>query len=322
LQKIICFLALLTTLFRTVSALAVEWQTSRFGAFTFHFRSDDEKLASYLGGFSREIEKRVVEDLGLEALEEIRVTIASTHDEFRAMQPSDRKAPRWAAALAYPSRDRILLKSPRLLLGGQPHYEQVFLHEVAHVALDQAVRRTSYEGGEKGRPKQSGSPAGGIPRWLHEGYAIHMAREWSPTREVLLTRAAAGRSLIPLGRLVSEFPEDKIRAQLAYAQSADLVHYLIRTYGSEAFRAFVMALGRGHRFGYAARTFLGDDFHTLEEKWQRHLRRRYTWIPLLFSTGSLWFLASLVFLAAYVRKKIAARAKIEEWSREDPDPYN
>jgi hypothetical protein len=301
---------------------AGEWQTTRFGAFVFHYRSDDEKLVSYLGGFSQEIEDRVAEDLGLEKLDEIQVTIASTHDDFRSLQPPGRKAQNWAAALAYPSQDRILMKSPRLLLGGQPHYEQIFLHEVAHVALDQAARGGSRGAGSNQNVKQTGSPASGIPRWLHEGYAIHVAREWSPNREVLLTRAVVGGRLIPLGRLVSDFPGDKNRAQLAYAQSADLVHFLIRSYGSDAFRDFVIALGKGYRFGYASRTILGEDFHALEENWHKHLRTRYTWIPLLTSTGTLWFLASLVFLAAYVRKKLTARAKVQEWSKEEIDPYN
>ncbi len=122
----------------------------------------------------------------------------------------ERKAQNWAAALAYPSQDRILMKSPRLLIGGQPHYEQVFLHEVAHVALDQAARGGSREAGtDRNVTQQAQSPATGIPRWLHEGYAIHVAREWSPNREVLLTRAVVGGRLIPLGRLVSDFPEDE-----------------------------------------------------------------------------------------------------------------
>ena len=304
--------------------LAAEWQTSRFGAFVFHYRSDDEKLVSYLGGFSEEIEDRVAEDLGLDALDEIQVTIASTHDDFRSLQPPGGKAQNWAAALAYPSKDRILMKSPRLLLGGQPHYEQVFLHEVAHIALDQAARGGLRETGsnENVTQQQPRPPSTGIPRWLHEGYAIHVAREWSPNREVLLTRAVVGGRLIPLGRLVSDFPEDKLRAQLAYAQSTDLVHFLIRSYGADAFRDFIIALGKGSRFGHASRTIFGEDFHALEEKWLKHLRTRYTWIPLLTSTGSLWFLASLVFLAAYVRKKFTSRAKVEEWSKEEIDPYN
>jgi hypothetical protein len=289
----------------------------------FHYLPKDEKLVSYLGGLSQGIEERVKEGLGLRSLQEIQVTIASSHKDFLSLQPSGRKAEKWAAALAYPSQDRILMKSPRLLLGGQPRYEQVFLHEVAHVALDQASRLGAQSGAAPGKHvTRAGSPATGIPRWLHEGFAIHMAREWSPTREVVLTRAVLAGKLIPLGRLVNAFPEEESQAQLAYAQSADLVHYLIHTYGNEAFLDFVIALGRGHRFGHASRTILGQDFLALEEDWRRRLRRRYTWVPLLASTGSLWFLASLVFLAAYVRKKVAARAKLKEWSREEVDPFN
>lgn len=313
------FLALLI---RAPFSSGSEWETSRFGALVFHYLPDEKKLVGYLGGLSEELERRVTEDLGLQELAEIRVTIASTHKDFLALQPPGRKAQKWAAALAYPAQDKILMKSPRLLIGGQPHYEQIFLHELAHVALDQAARRGAQEEGGTGGVPGRDSPGARIPRWLHEGYAIHVAREWSPTREVLLTRAALRGKLIPLGRLVSGFPEEEKQAQLAYAQSADLVQYLLQRYGSEAFHAFVGALGRGHRFGHASRTILGENFHTLEEDWTRHLRRRYTWIPLLTSTGSLWFIASLVFLAAYLRKKVTARAKVKEWSEEEFDPYN
>jgi hypothetical protein len=97
---------------------------------------------------------------------------------------------------------------------------------------------------------------------------------------------------------------------------------MIRLHGKQRFRDFVIALGKGYRFGHASRNILGEDFHTLEQNWHRHLRRRYTWVPLLTSTGTLWFLASLVFLAAYVRKKLGARAKVAEWSREEVDPWN
>lgn len=296
-----------------------EWQTSRSGAFVFHYPSDERKLANYLGGLSRQIENRVAEDLGLDGLDEIRVFIASTHEDFHSLQPPGRKAEKWAAALAYPSEDRILLKSPRLLIGGRPRYEQIFLHEVAHIALEQAVRRAMQGDADRESITQPGPHASGIPRWLHEGYAIHVAREWSPTREVLLTRAVLRGKLIPLGRLASGFPEDEELAGLAYAQSADLVHHLIRTYGREAFHDFVIALGKGYRFGHASRKILGEDFHTVEKRWLSHLKTRYTWVPLLTSTGTLWFLATLVFLAAYVRKKVANRSKVARWAEEEPD---
>jgi len=298
-------------------ASSSEWKTRRVGAFVFHYHPREEKLVSYLAGLSQEVEDRVAEDLGVEKLDEIQVTIASSHEEFRSLQPPGARAHKWAAALAYPSQDKILLKSPRLLLGGQPHYEQIFLHELAHIALDQASRQGPDVGTTEERGPHKGSQPSGIPRWLHEGYAIYVAREWSPSREVRLTRAVLKRKLIPLGRLVSGFPEDEDHAQLAYAQSADLVHYLIHSYGKEAFHDFVIALGRGYRFGHAAREILGEDFHTFEKRWQKHLRRRHTWIPLLTSTGTLWFLASLVFLAAYVRKKLTTRAKAAQWSEDE-----
>jgi hypothetical protein len=310
---------LLAILSSAVFASSSEWNTRRIGAFVFHYHSDEEKLVNYLAGLSEEVEDRVAEDLGIERLEEIQVWIASSHEEFRALQPPGAKAQKWAAALAYPSQDKILLKSPKLLLGGQPHYEQIFLHELAHIALDQASRSRPDVGTTEEGGLHAGSQPSGIPRWLHEGYAIYVAREWSPNREVQLTRAVLKGSLIPLGRLVSGFPEDEDRAQLAYAQSADLVHYLIHSYGKEAFHDFVLALGRGYRFGHAARDSLGEDFHALEERWLKHLRRRYTWIPLLTSTGSLWFLASLVFLAAYIRKKFTTRAKAAQWSEDELD---
>ncbi len=298
------------------------WKESRFRPFTFHYLAHDEKLVGYLGRLSQEIERRVTEDLGLPGLDEIQVTIASTHEDFLSLQPPGPKAQKWAAALAYPSQDRILMKSPRLLTGGQPHYEEIFLHEAAHIALDQACRP-----GRRDRPGArcaagAACPESEMPRWLHEGYAIYLTREWSPSREVLLTRAVLRGGLIPLGRLVSGFPEEESQAALAYAQSADLVHYLIRRFGSKAFHGFVVALGKGERFGHAVRTLLGEDFRSLEEDWQRHLRIRYTWLPLLTSTGSLWFLASLLFLAAYARKRFRARAKAKEWAQEELGPVN
>ena len=310
-------LTILATLAGAAPSFSSEWETSRFGAFVFHYRPGEEKLVSYLAGLSKDLQERVAEDLGIEKLAEIQVTIASTHDDFRSLQPPGAQVQKWVAALAYPSEDRILLKSPRLLLGGQPHYEQLFLHELVHVALDQASRGWRQIGEAEGQVATTVPSRTGIPRWLHEGYAIYVAREWSPTREVRLTRAVLKGNLIPLGRLVSDFPEDEDRALLAYAQSADLVHYLIRSHGNDAFRDFVIALGRGYRFGHAARHFLGEDFHTLEAGWKKHLKRRYTWVPLLASTGTLWFLASLIFLAAYVRKKLTARAKAARWSEDE-----
>ena len=133
-----------------------------------------------------------------------------------------------------------------------------------------------------------------------------------------LTQAVLGKKLIPLGRLVSGFPEDEGRARLAYAESADLVHYLKNHYGQEAFHRFLRALAEGNRFGGACRKVFGKEFIQVEQEWRKHLRRRYSWLPIIGSTGTLWFLATLVFLTAYLKKKMSARATLRRWSEEDP----
>ena len=305
----------------TVSCSQIE-ETQRCRTFIFHHTEKEKKLAVYLQDFCETIEQRVEEDLGLTDMGEIQVELVSTEEEFLAAQPVGGNQHKWASALAYPSQGRILMKSPKLILGGQPLYEKIFFHEVAHIALDRALRQRAPTGRETAAPgvfdKPLRSRPVNIPRWLHEGYAVYLSRDWSLNREVLITRASMRKELIPLGRLVASFPEEEEEARLAYAQSADLVHYLIHRYGNDAFHRFLGELGKGGRFGHACRYAFGEDFLSVEKKWRKHLKRRYSWVPLLGSTGTLWFLACVVFLAAYLRKKLSSRAKLARWSEEEP----
>ena len=294
-----------------------QWRSQQFGSFTFHYHAEEQKLVNYLGRKCKQIEAQTTEDLGLKDLGPIQVRIASTHEDFSAAQPGDKKAKKWTAALAWPAQGKILMKSPKLLLGGQPDYEKIFIHEVAHIALDRALNRMPDKNHLLLNPTRTKRIS--APLWLHEGYAIYLADEWSPSREVRLTQAVLRKKIIPLGRLVHTFPNDESRTRLAYAESADLVHYLIHTFGKSAFHQFLSVLAQGHRFGFACRQVFDLDLLELEKKWQKHLRRRYTWIPLLTSTGTLWFLTALIFLAVYIYKKVTTHKKLAEWSTEDPE---
>jgi len=299
-------------------------RTARFGDFIFQYPAGEEAIVRILGERSRQIEERVMEDLGPLSLGTVRVRIAAAEQEFLDAWPGTGRPQKWAAAVASPQEGRIVMKSPRLLLGSRETYEIIFMHEVAHIALHRAMARSP--GAAKGAvvpdaPYASPLPEPRqpeIPLWLHEGYAQVLARQWSPSQELLLTRAVLRKDLIPLGSLVRGFPTDANRARLAYAESADLVHYLIRRYGREEFHRFLSALGEEASFGAACRQVFQEDFFTLEDSWRRHLQIRYTWFPLLASTGTLWFLTTVVFLLAYLRKRISNRKKIRQWSQQDP----
>ncbi len=298
-------------------------KTTRIGSFVFEYPAEEEGNVRALAEQCAEIEERLTEDLGQPFSGDVRVRIADSEEAFLAAWPGTGRAEKWAAAVANPGKGMIVMKSPKLLLGSRRTYDKIFVHEVAHIALHRALTRPPVTGNGTIRPQptnlhrisERGHPE--IPRWLHEGYSQYLSRQWSPSQELLLTRAVLRKDLIPLGSLVRGFPKEEDRARLAYAESADLVHYLIRHYGNEAFHRFLYAQGTEGSFGAACRQVFQASFLQVEKEWKRHLQRRYTWIPLLGSTGTLWFLTTVVFLAAYLRKRVSNRKKLKQWSEED-----
>lgn len=63
----------------------------------------------------------------------------------------------------------------------------------------------------------------------------------------------------------------------------------------------------------------GIRFEELEEKWRNYVKLRFSWIPILTSTTTLWFLVTIAFILAYVRKRRENRLKLAEWEREEED---
>ena len=275
------------------------WNRVEQGIFTFRFRPEEEKLTLYLLDFAEEAWDRMTEDLGLERSDPIEVIIASSEADLIEATPPRRNVPGWAVGVAFPDENLVVIKSPKLVIGGQPYFERVFIHELAHVALGKAM----------------GSRR--IPRWLHEGFAIREAGEWSISRGTLLTRAVLTRSLIPLRDLTSGFPREEMKARLAYAESADFVGYIFDTYGREGFQGVIGAMAGGREFDRAVSQVLGISMDELETDWRRHLSRRYTWVPVITSSLTLWAVASLILVAGYLRKRRTSSAKLELWEREE-----
>jgi len=55
----------------------------------------------------------------------------------------------------------------------------------------------------------------------------------------------------------------------------------------------------------------------LEDRWQRYLKMRFSWIPIITSATALWFLLALLFLLAYAKKTRAKRQLYEQWDKEE-----
>jgi predicted metallopeptidase len=280
---------------------ASDVRTIETSHFVFYFHAEDEGIATSLTAQAERIRGEIVEDLGLDLDEVTTVYLAHSLREYAEIQPRGWVAA-WSAAVAYPSLNLIIMKSPRVMKAGVIDLAKIFKHELTHIAVGRAFR---------GREE--------VPRWLDEGLAMYESREWSFSRVSTMTKAVLTDSLIPLAEITTSFPREVERAELAYCQSFYLVSFLVSEFGREDFHRFIREYTRGRDLKEILVTVYGMGWDDLEEEWKGYLRLRFSWIPILTSTTTLWFLITLVFIFGYARKKRTQRMLYEQWQKEDDD---
>jgi hypothetical protein len=295
--KVFFFSVLFFLLSTTV--IAAEYQYIENNRFIIHFSASDTGIAGELERESGEIRRKIIADIGIDFEEKTQIILSPTIEQFQKDQPGGTWLPLWAVGVAYPERNLIILRSPKSIKKGHINIQEVFIHEFTHVALGRALK------GED------------VPVWLSEGLAMYESREWNFSRHAVLTQAVLAGRLIPLSVLTLSFPADQSNAELAYAQSFIFISFIINKIGLNAFHQFIRNYGRGSNLEYSLRRATGMDLEDLEKKWLTYLKLRTSWIPIIVSATTLWFLASLIFIYGYFRKKRIAHLKLRQWEEEE-----
>ena len=267
--------------------------------FVFFFSEKDRALVESLAWEADTIADEVISYIGVGVEKPIEVLIA-TGDEFKRVQPHPSDLPDWVSGVAYHQLSLIVLKSPRSLRGKEYNLKKTFTHEVSHVILGAA-----FSNGEH------------IPRWLNEGIAMYMSREWNFNRISTMTHAVLTDSLLPLSEITYTFPRGEKEGELAYCQSFYLVSFLISTYGKEQFHRFVQSLSQEKVVEDVVLKVYGMNLSQLETEWHDYLRLRFSWIPLITSASSLWFLITLIFIVGYIKKRRKAAVTVQQWKEEE-----
>jgi hypothetical protein len=156
-----------------------------------------------------------------------------------------------------------------------------------------------------------------VPVWLNEGLAMYEAREWTFSRISVLTRASLMDRLISLPVLTLSFPAEEGPAELAYAESFMFISFLINKVGREAFHRLIRDYIRYGDLEEALRRGTGMSIADLEERWLVYLKLRVSWIPIITSVSTLWFIAALIFVYGYARKKRQAERRLKEMEKEE-----
>lgn len=227
----------------------------------------------------------------------IKIFVASSKESFLKAQAPGANVPVWAAGTAYPDSNLIIIKSNKAAPGQDQNL--VLSHELAHLVLGRIFTSAS------------------VPRWLQEGLAMHISGEWGLARQVAMSRAVVYKDLIPLDRLKSGFPDDLIGIETAYAESYYFLAFLKQKYGKAAVYKMVFHLGRGVRFENALLKISGKPWEYLEADFFKWLSIRFSLFSIVTGSGFIWFLAAVIVIPAWIRKKVQTSRKMALWDLEE-----
>ncbi len=252
--------------------------------------------------------------LGQPVLEEqagprVWVMVGRTPGEMASFAPQGAPPPSYASGVAYSQIGLVLLTIDPVSPGATHSLEEVFRHELAHVALYDATQGNA------------------VPRWFNEGFAVHISGESSLTRLQTLWSATTADRLIPLAKLNSHFPADSAEADVAYAQSADVVRYLLRDQDTERFHSLIARMRprqvegveaqAGQSFEEALTDAYGKGTRGLEYEWQEDAQRRFTFWPVAFSGTFIWVGVLGLLGAAWRKRRRHQREVMARWEREE-----
>ena len=247
-----------------------------------------------------DVKAQLADELGQPILTRpIEVRIARSPEDMAALAPSEIPPPTYASAVALPGLRLVILSMRAPFSQEGTDLSELFRHELAHIALDDAV-------GSKH-----------VPLWFNEGFAVHASNEDPMARLQTLTMATLSKSLVPLHDLDRSFPADHYEVSIAYAESADFVRYLLRQTDRGRFAAMIDRTHKGEPFERALTDAYGTDARRLEYEWREELAKRNTFWPVLLSGSVVWVLVVGALAIGLVRKKRRDRVTIARWEREE-----
>lgn len=254
----------------------------------------DEAVAHTLMRHAHTSIPRIAKQLGLSTGGAMQIYIAQTQAEFEAMQPH--APPDWADGTAWPKNGWIFLRTPSIRIGSTEPLTQVLDHEIVHILLGRAFAHYP------------------VPRWLQEGVAQVIAGEYTPEKIALLGSFAEPMSF---NELAKGFPQDRLRAQMAYAQSASVVAFLFREFGTQSLAILIEEMSQGHHLDVALVRATGLHPSELDAAWRGTTFQVPMWIRSLSVDSTLIAIVGIVILLGTMRKYKQYRSGFEGWEEEE-----
>ncbi len=208
------------------------------------------------------------------------------------------RVPHWAAGVAIPSRQQIILPAYGRARSPLEDPVVVLRHELAHLALNAYLP----------------SP---IPRWFDEGYATWVSggfdesAGWQIRFAFLLGRGP------PLDSLTLSWPREEGRARLAYLLSASAVRHMATRSGDRGFEALLASWRELGSLDLSIRSTYQMTLGQFEREWGGVVRRRYGWLLAISQVGAFWVAVTFLLLGFGSIRKRRNREKLARMEAEE-----
>lgn len=279
-------------------ALPADYVEVRRGAVAIAYPRAMAPLAAPIVDRAERDQRALASQLGMEHTPTIHVRVVPDIATLRALAPRNAPPPAYAVGVAYPTISLALVSVRQHDQGATPQVQKVFRHELAHVMLGIATNHAP------------------VPRWFAEGLAIEQAGERTFERMERLAMASFNNALVPWRTLDAGFYDEHGDVDVAYAESADAVNWLIRLQGPSRLGVLSMHLRSGVPFEQAARETWGRPLSGLESEWREDARMRFTLAPL-WSGGLFGVAGTALTIAAAFRRRRRAKTTLARWEREE-----
>ncbi len=286
---------LILLLFLSAFLSAREQQLSEDNFHIFYPESCRE-LATYTLNTLRELTPQLTTIFGSKSMP-IRFILVNSRKEFELKTGSH--LPYWTSAVTIFPQKIVVIKTPGLTNTTLRQYRKIINHELVHLVQGYHV------------------PLNMTPTWFNEGLAVYLTDQFNLQSRVVLSRAIAKNSIIPLDRLSDFLQYNHVQAELAYTESATVIEFLTQVYGPSVLTELFNILSENKDFDQSLYLVTDIEPGALQFHWKKYLTSRYRWIFLLDIQYIIWLIIpALVIIAFFVKikrnKKIFHKWNIEE----------
>ncbi len=273
---------------------------SKTSSLVYHHPERYEPAVAQLDARADRATRDLARTLGFDTFPQVDVWLLPEVDDYFEYHDRPDRAPKWAIGLSFSDKQTVIVaRNPSVPGSSAPDLEKTFVHELAHVGMDIAR-----EGGH-------------VPRWFNEGFALMHADEWTQERSDKLSRAASTESLMPMADLNRDFPAHHNVASLAYAQSFHMVRYMSSQHGEDVFARILEQIRSDRSFQEAVESTTGQSMAALEGAWRDTLSGQTTWLAIFRSEFAWFFGASVIFILAWLVRRLRARHRPDATADED-----